>query len=121
LTGKAVHLLVPERKDSHFLVVWEFLARPGSEARFEEIYGPTGAWARLFICDANYLGSDLWHDVRETGRYLTLDYWRSEADYDAFHDQYQTEYDAIDRECESLTEREVLIGRFTKIPGSPPL
>jgi heme-degrading monooxygenase HmoA len=99
-----------------FLVVWEFKARAGEEHRFENIYGPAGAWAKLFARDPDYLRTELQHDLQQPGRYLTLDYWTSEAAYDRFLAANQESYDAIDRECENLTEREVLVGRFMLIP-----
>jgi heme-degrading monooxygenase HmoA len=99
-----------------FLVVWEFQVRSGHERRFEDIYGPAGAWAKLFARDPDYLRTELQHDLYQPGRYLTLDYWRSEAAYDRFQASNQEAYDAIDRECEKLTEREVLVGRFMLIP-----
>ena len=98
-----------------FLVVWEFQVRSGCEPRFEEIYGPTGAWVALFACDPDYLRTELQRDLRQPGRYLTFDYWTSEAAYDRFRHANQEAYDAIDRECEDVTEREALVGRFTLI------
>jgi heme-degrading monooxygenase HmoA len=106
---RAAHLL------RQFLVVWEFQVRPGEELRFEEIYGQAGAWVKLFARNSDYVRTELQRDLRQPGRYLTLDYWTSEAAYDRFHDANQEAYAAIDRECESLTEREVLIGRFSLV------
>ena len=58
-----------------FLVVWECKARSGEERRFENIYGPAGAWAKLFARDPGYLRTELHHDLQQPSRYLTLDYW----------------------------------------------
>jgi hypothetical protein len=101
--------------NTEFLVIWEFHVRPGCELRFERIYGLTGAWAQLFARDPTYLRTQLQRDLRLPGRYLTLDYWKSESAYDRFHDQNRAEYDVIDRQCEDLTEREVLLGRFVLV------
>ena len=98
-----------------FLVVWEFQVRPGDVPRFEEIYGHSGAWAKLFVRDPEYLRTELQRDLRLPGRYLTLDYWTSESAYDGFHAANQEAYSTIDRQCEHLTERELLIGRFTLV------
>jgi quinol monooxygenase YgiN len=101
--------------DTEFLVIWEFQVRPGCELHFELIYSPTGAWSQLFARDPTYLRTQLQRDLRQPGRYLTLDYWKSESAYDRFHDQNRAEYDAIDRQCENLTQREVLLGRFVLV------
>ena len=101
--------------ESCFLVIWQFHVRPGLEARFQETYGPAGAWAKLFARDTNYLRTELQRDLREPGRYLTFDYWTSETAYDQFHAHFRRDYEAMDRQCEQLTESELLIGRFSLI------
>jgi heme-degrading monooxygenase HmoA len=98
-----------------FLVVWEFTVRAGSEQDFERRYGPEGDWARLFARDPEYLRTELQRDLRTQGRYLTLDYWGSEAAYESFHGRHRAEYDDIDRQCEDLTKTEILIGRFVLV------
>ncbi len=101
--------------ESSFLVVWQFYVRPGAEGLFQEIYGPAGTWGKLFAMDPNHLRTELQRDLREPGRYLTLDYWASETAYEQFHANHRRDYDAIDRQCEELTESESLIGRFSPI------
>ena len=44
--------------------------------------------------------------------YLTIDRWTSLGAFEAFRDQWRSEYDALDRYCEELTVREALVGRF---------
>jgi hypothetical protein len=98
------------------MVVWEFQVQNASQSRFEELYGPSGAWAKLFARDPAFLRTELQRDLRQPGRYLTFDYWTAESSYDQFHTRYQSEYDALDRKCENLTERETLLGRFALVP-----
>ena len=98
-----------------FVVVWEFRVTPGLRGRFEQVYGPTGAWARLFERDSAYRGTKLIRDVKEAGRYLTVDSWASEEAYDAFKQTHADAYHVLDTECESLTERETEIGRFAGV------
>ena len=100
-----------------FLVVWEFRVRVGSEAEFEQAYGPEGAWVRLFSSDPAYLGTELVRDVADPRRYLTMDCWISVEAYDAFKQNHVTEYGAIDRACERLTEGEKEIGRYVGLRG----
>ena len=102
---------------SDYVVVWEFWVRAGEEARFEEIYGSQGAWARLFVADPEYAGTRLVRDVREPLRYLTLDFWDSREAHERFRERHAAEYQAIDAKCESLTEGENEVGCFSGLGG----
>jgi heme-degrading monooxygenase HmoA len=98
-----------------FVVVWEFWVRAGAEVEFESVYGPDGAWVRLFSGDAAYGGTRLVRDASEPRRYLTLDSWESAAACEVFKKSHVAEYGEIDRECERLTEGEKEIGRFVGV------
>ena len=104
-------------QDCKFLTVWEFRVRPGGEACFEAVYGPAGAWAKLFGADPAYGGTRLIRDERDPMRYLTLDFWASQADYELFQEIHAAEYSILDTECENLTERETEIGLFADVPA----
>jgi heme-degrading monooxygenase HmoA len=101
-----------------YVVVWEFRPRIGAEARFEEAYGPQGPWARLFASGEGFVATELNRDLKDSGRYLTLDFWKSREAYDGFHAKHAAEYAAIDRECEALTAEENLLGAFQRIVSS---
>ena len=98
---------------SGFIVVWEFRVRPGKRRAFEKAYGPDGDWAQLFRRGKGYIRTELLSDRRTPLRYLTLDFWESHTDYERFKKENHVEYQAIDKKCESLTEKEVEIGQFT--------
>lgn len=98
-----------------FAYVWEFRVREGAERLFLEVYGPEGSWVRLFSMSDGYLGTELLQDDKEPARFLTIDRWRSRADRDTFRKRFETEYTALDAECESLTDSEHLIGEFDLI------
>ena len=100
------------KRNSHFVVVWEFWVRSGAAAQFEKAYGAEGAWVRLFSRDPAYGGTKLVRDVGEARRYLTFDYWASAETYESFRRNHVDEYGVMDRECEGLTESEKEIGRF---------
>ncbi|MGA9040303.1 MAG: antibiotic biosynthesis monooxygenase [Terriglobales bacterium] len=97
-----------------YLVMWEFVVKPGMEARFEQIYGASGDWARLFRHDENYLGTELNCEHPGSRRYLTLDFWASEEAYEGFQKKHLAEYQAIDQSCEALTESECKLATFTR-------
>ena len=60
--------------DFKFVAVWEFWVHAGDAERFEAVYGPSGAWAKLFASDSAHGGTRLFRDERESRRYLTLEW-----------------------------------------------
>jgi len=100
-----------------YIVVWEFRPKPGVEKRFEQVYGPRGRWVQFFERGEGHIRTELNRDLKEGSRYLTLDFWVSEEHYERFREVYAAEYEAIDRECEGLTEMEREIGRFARVRG----
>lgn len=103
----------------NYLAIWEFEIKPESRAQFEEIYGPDGAWARFFGQSPDYLGTKLTRDLTRPRRYLTLDYWTSREAFHGFKRAHAAEYETLDRQCKSLTEREVMVGEFEEAPAKP--
>jgi heme-degrading monooxygenase HmoA len=101
----------------NYLAIWEFEIKPESRAQFEEIYGPDGAWARLFRQSTDYRGTKFLRDLSRPGRYLTLDHWSSREAFHAFKQEHATEYATLDKHCESLTERETMVGEFEEAQG----
>jgi len=95
---------------SQHVIIWEFRIRPGVEAEFVGQYGPEGAWARLFRKSDGYIRTELVRDVIVERRFLTLDYWKSEEDFDQFRNQHLAEYERLDRQFEGLTEQETRLG-----------
>jgi heme-degrading monooxygenase HmoA len=99
-----------------FVILWRFQVKPGLEKEFEKSYGPEGVWAALFRASAAYRGTRLLRDSSLPGRYFTMDSWDSMAAHDSFRSQNTAAYDALDHECETLTESESIIGSFETIP-----
>ena len=99
----------------NYVVVWEFRAAAGAEARFEDAYGPRGTWARLFATSDGFVATELNRDLKDPARYLTLDFWESRGAYEAFLARHAAEYAAMDRECEALTAEEKALGAFERI------
>lgn len=91
-------------------IVWRYAAAPGAEARFAEIYGPEGEWARLFRRARGYVRTELLRD--EAGGFATLDYWDELASFEAFKTDFGAAYAELDAACEALTEREERVGVF---------
>lgn len=96
-----------------FVVVWQFEIAEEKIAAFESCYGPEGPWAQLFRTSPDYLGTELLRDAYVTGSYITIDRWSSEDAYRAFRKTHDADYEALDRNCDALTNRETRIGTYT--------
>jgi len=95
-----------------YLAVWRFEVHPDHVAAFEEAYGPRGAWARLFARHDGFVAVELVRDSSHSPQYLTIDRWRSRAEYEAMHAGASSEYQQLDRVCESFTSSEEKLGEF---------
>jgi heme-degrading monooxygenase HmoA len=102
------------RTDWGFITIWEFCPWPGQEAVFIRAYGPDGIWVQLFQKEEGYIGTDLIQDLNNPRRFLTVDYWQSRAAYDRFRAHAVSDYEAIDRQCEGLNEKESALGAFAR-------
>jgi heme-degrading monooxygenase HmoA len=91
-------------------IIWRYEVLDEARPAFEATYGPTGAWARLFARAEGFAGTELLK--AEDGSYLTLDVWRTRADFDAFLVAHRTDYDALDRSTESWTSCEHRLGEY---------
>jgi heme-degrading monooxygenase HmoA len=96
-----------------FVALWEFEVKPGSEEKFEKVYGADGAWAKLFAREASYRGTRLVKDVERERVYLTLDFWAAREAYESFRKENAAAYERIDRECEGMAVREARIGEYS--------
>jgi quinol monooxygenase YgiN len=104
-----------EKKSSVFVIVWEFRVRPNKRRAFDKAYASDGVWGTFFRGGEGYVRTELIRDCKEPHRYLTIDVWQSRQAYERFKKQNRAEYLAIDKECESLTQSEKLIGEFQSI------
>lgn len=99
-----------------YVIIWEFEAAPERIEEFLSIYAPQGEWAQLFAQFPGYLGTEL---LQSSGaspathtRFLTLDRWASEDDFNAFQQTFAEPYAALDFRCEGLTRSERKLGAF---------
>ena len=94
------------------MYLWSYRVSPGREAEFRQLYGPEGRWVRLFRQAPGYLGTDLYRDRGEAGRYLTIDRWESEEAFRAFRARFAEEFERLDSDGEYLTSEETPLGEF---------
>jgi heme-degrading monooxygenase HmoA len=94
------------------LRVWKFRPPEEREQDFATAYGPDGAWAALFGKARGYYGTSLLRPVEPGGWWMTIDRWRSLADFEAFQRDLGDEYRALDIELERLSGEEIFVGAF---------
>lgn len=94
-------------------LVWRYQVPEETRPAFEAAYGPAGDWARLFARGEGYRGTELLRG--EDGAYLTFDFWRSRADFDAFLARHRADYEALDRVAEGWTRAEERLGEYQVI------
>lgn len=100
-------------KEKTFAYIWEYRVRNEFLDQFERIYGPSGEWVQLFRKAARgYRRTELHQDHTDPTRYLTVDYWDSKSDRDAFRKDFDVEFELLDQQCGKLTHSEMLIGDF---------
>lgn len=103
-----------------FAYVWEYIIDDHKRENFLHYYGPEGVWVRFFQQGDGYLRTELLEDVQNPRRFLTIDYWKSKADRDAFREKHAQKFEMIDKTCESFTHSERFLGDFNhhEPPGS---
>ena len=92
--------------------VWKFRPPPAGEDAFVEAYASDGAWAQLFGRAPGFLGTTLLRPAGSDSWWLTIDRWRSHADFDQFDREFGEVYRALDADLEGLAGEEVFIGAF---------
>jgi hypothetical protein len=95
-----------------FVYVWEYFVRRDNVDEFESMYGPRGDWAQLFSRSADYFRTDLYRDVSNPRRFVTVDFWASKAARVGFREEVAAEFEILDTKGERLTETERFIGDF---------
>jgi heme-degrading monooxygenase HmoA len=98
-----------------YVIMWKFVVKPGLENDFESVYGPEGMWVQYFRRGQGYIGTELLRDMSVPGHYVTIDRWHSKAAYQEFKTRFADGYDAMDQECEVLTESESKLGTYDPV------
>lgn len=95
-----------------FVRVWEYEVPSDRAAAFTAAYAADGSWAELFSRAAGFLGTELYRDAVRPGRFLTIDRWQNEQDWQSFLHAFSPAYESLDAQLEGLaaTERSVFEG-----------
>ena len=100
---------------SAFLYVWEYVVPARNQRRFEQLYGASGDWVRLFQRAPGYIRTELHRDRAEPRRFMTFDYWESRTAWEAFRSEFAQEYEVIDAKGAQLATHEREVGRFEAV------
>ena len=101
-----------------YTILWEFRVPPDRRDGYEATYGPQGPWAQLFGRAPGFVGVELLRCTEQAGRYVTIDRWRSRADFEAFKRDFGADYAALDRALEGIADSEARIGAFDAAAGT---
>lgn len=93
-----------------FTTIWEFDVDADARDDFVRVYGPAGAWARLFGTAPGFRETLLLQDVARPERLVTLDRWESRAAWEAFRQAQATAYTDLDLATSGLARTERHLG-----------
>ena len=89
-----------------FVRVWEYEVPGDRAAAFTTAYAADGAWAELFGRAAGFLGTELYRDAVRADRFLTIDRWQNEEDWQSFLHVFGAAYESLDAQFEGLAAAE---------------
>jgi heme-degrading monooxygenase HmoA len=93
-------------------IVWEFVVKEEARGQFELAYGPGGAWSKLFARCPGFRGTTLMRDTKNPRRYLTIDFWDTEAQREQMLAERKTEYSNLHATFGDWTESKIEVGIF---------
>ena len=93
-------------------VVCEFVIKEEARGQFELAYGPGGLWSKLYAQRAGFRGTTLMRDMKNPGRYLTVDLWDTEAQRDQTLSECKTEYSYLEATLADWSESKTEVGIF---------
>jgi heme-degrading monooxygenase HmoA len=89
-----------------FVRVWEYEVPGDRAAAFTTAYAADGAWGELFGRAAGFLGTELYRDAVRSDRFLTIDRWQNEEDWQSFLHAFGAAYESLDARLEGLAAAE---------------
>ena len=93
-------------------IVWEFIVKPEAQGQFELVYGPGGAWGKLFGKTPGFRGTTMLNDTQNPRRYLIIDLWDAEDQQEQALTEHADEYAKLNADLEGWTEVRAKVGVF---------
>ena len=93
-------------------IVWEFIVRPEAQGQFELVFGPGGAWSKVFGKSPGFRGTTMLSDTHQPLRYLIIDLWDTEAQQAQALAERAADFQPLNADLEAWTESRVEVGVF---------
>ena len=93
-------------------MVWEMVVKQEIQGQFELLYGPGGAWSKLFGKAPGFRGTTVLKDAHNPSRYLIIDVWDSEGQQAQAVSECADEYAKLNAHLENWTEARIELGVF---------
>jgi heme-degrading monooxygenase HmoA len=93
-------------------IVWEFIVKQEAQGQFELVYGPGGAWSKLFGKSPGFRGTTMLHDIDNPRRYLIIDLWDAADQQAQALSEWPEEYARLNADLEDWTESRIKVGAF---------
>jgi heme-degrading monooxygenase HmoA len=93
-------------------IICEFVVKAEARGQFELAYGPGGAWSKLFARSPGFRGAALLRDTKNPRRYLTVDFWETEAQREQALAERQAEYSELEAVLGEWIESKTEMGSF---------
>lgn len=93
-------------------VFYRYRVHPAQARAFEHAYGPAGPWAALFAKSPGFVRTRLFRHKADPAVYVTVDVWKSKADWEAFCDRQGAGREALDKQLKLLRLEEALLGYY---------
>ena len=86
-----------------YVRIWQYEVHPGAAPEFIAAYGAGGDWAELFARGAGYEGTELFRSTSTPARFVTIDRWASQDQWERFRADWNDAYAALDARLGRLT------------------
>ena len=93
-------------------IVWEFTAQEGKAGQFELLFGPGGAWGRLFAQADGFRGTTLMRDTLNENRFLVIEVWDTQNLRDTAIEANPDAFTALQAQFKALSETQTELGTF---------
>jgi heme-degrading monooxygenase HmoA len=93
-------------------IVWDIIVRQEAQGQFELVYGPGGAWSKLFGKSPGFRGTTVLNDTNNPRRYLIIDLWDTKAQQEQALSECTDEHSKLTADLEDWTESRIEVGVF---------
>lgn len=95
-----------------YTILWKYRVLVENQNRFEQEYGPDGAWCKLFSSSQYYLKSILSKSDNSNDTYVLMDVWIDKNSYECFLKESKSSYKDLSLKFQNLYETEEKIGSY---------